>query len=54
MKRINSQPEIYDKVKVIRWDYIKLKFKYYIVKKLSYDSACFHDLERFYDDVFEI
>ena len=55
MKRLLVQSELGDKVKVVRWDFIKLKFKYQLFKsKLEYDGGCINDLERFYDTVFEI
>ena len=43
MKRALQNPEINDKVKVVRWDFIKLKFKYFLLKKmkLSYQLSDF-------------
>ena len=54
MKKLLIHPEIGEKIKVVRWDFIKLKFKYALNKKLKYDGKCIHDLEKFYDSVFEI
>jgi len=54
MKRLLVQPEIGDKIKVVRWDFIKLKYKYELIRKLDYDICSICDLEKFYDIVFEI
>ena len=54
MKRLLVQPEIGDKIKVVRWDFIKLKYKYELIRKLDYDICSICDLEQFYDIVFEI
>ena len=36
------------------WNFIKLKFKYAIIKKLDYDMQQLDDIESFYDEVYEV
>ena len=49
-----AQPEIAEKINVVRWDFIKLMFKYKLIVKLDYDISSICDLEKFYDTVFEL
>ena len=47
-------PHLQERLNVLLWNFIKLKFKYAIIKKLDYTGTEQLDLEEFYDEVFEI
>ena len=51
---ISHYPEKEERLKVLLWNFIKLKFKYAVIKKLDYDFSEILDLEDFYDEVYEM
>ena len=54
-KRITAEyPEKEERIKVLLWNFIKLKFKYALAKKLDYNFSELSDIEEYYDEVFEI
>jgi hypothetical protein len=36
------------------WNYIRIKFKYVMIKKLEYNLASLNDIEEYYDEVFQL
>ena len=50
---MKKYPEKEERLKVLMWNFIKLKFEFAIIKKLDYDFTSFKELEDFYEEVFE-
>ena len=53
-KIISIEPLKEERLKVLMWNFIKIKFKYSLVSKLSYNISDIKDIEEFYDEVFEL
>ena len=51
---ISHYPEKKERLNVIRWDFVKLKFKYFLIQKLNYNFTDIVDLEQYYDEVYEL
>ena len=51
-KIVAHHPSNDEKLKVMMWNFIKLTFKYALVKKLEYNMDAFDDIESFYDELY--
>ena len=53
-KIITINPNKSERLKHLLWNFIKIKFKYTLIKKLDYNFSSLYDIEVFYDEVLEL
>ena len=51
---IIAHPELEERLKVLKWNFVRITFKYQIIGKLDYGIDALRDIEEFYDEIFDI